>query len=109
MPWRGSPSSRPPDSIIDGLESGIFITKFRQKMFEFADRMGLHKGVGQVLSSATNIPQCRISDYAHGYRNIPSQHIAPLCQALECSPDEIMGVIDASELRAPVRVLKVRS
>lgn len=89
MPWRGSPSNAPPPEIILGLEKGIFITRFRQVLCTYS-------GTQRELSQLTGIPTSRISDYAHGYRNIPTHQLPLLCKALNCTPDDLMGVIDAT-------------
>lgn len=65
------------------------ITKLRQRIIEVYGN-----GAQNRLADSLSINRARLSQYATGTRTIPSHHIALLCQALSCTPYDIIGYVE---------------
>lgn len=43
------------------------------------------------IAVAAGFKQPRLSDYVHGRRVMPMQHLISLCEVLHCNPDDLIG------------------
>lgn len=68
------------------------ITKLRKRLSEVVGT-----GNQNRLADQLHINRARLSEYATGVRAIPTHHMISLCQALDCSPTDIVGYVEMEE------------
>lgn len=63
------------------------VTKLRLRILETG-------GPAYMVAARAGFSPSRMSEYILGRRKIPFKHLVPLCEVLQCDPDDIVGMVE---------------
>lgn len=61
------------------------VTKLRLRVLETG-------GPAYIVAARAGFSPSRMSEYVLGRREIPAKHLVPLCEVLQCDPEDVVGL-----------------